>query len=131
MINTFLALVLALMPIVQQTITVNVETCEPGLCGSYNFVTNSLTVCDGMTESLTEETIAHELIHAVQDARDGIDNNTIVPLLTQQQRDTLANTGRGRYVLSVLEQYPQDQLTQAVEFEAWYFESTLADILFD
>ena len=131
MINTFLALVLALMPIVQQTVAVNVETCEPGLCGSYNFVTNTLTVCDGMTESLTEETIAHELIHAAQDARDGIDNNTIVPLLTQQQRDTLANTGRGRYVMSVLEKYPQDKLTQAVEFEAWYFESTLADILFE
>jgi hypothetical protein len=132
MISTFLSIFLALLPTVANGLHTYEAVCQPGLYGYYQPATNSLTVCAGLSERDTQTTIAHELIHAVQDARDGFDNSTIVPLLTESQRNALANTPHGQWV--------NEQLTASyagksehvldLEFEAWYFEELIRINLF-
>jgi hypothetical protein len=129
MITTFLSIVLSFMPIVQQSITVNTATCDAGLYGYYNFIDNTLTVCQGLSEKDTQETFSHELIHAVQDTADGIKNDTLTTLLSQSQRNQLRTTERGKWVQNILdENYPESR--HEIEFEAWYFESYLSEVLF-
>lgn len=129
MITTFLSIILAFMPIVQQ-VPISTATCEAGMYGYYNFVDNTLTVCEGLSEKDFRETVAHELIHAVQDAADGIKNDTLTTLLSQSQRDSLRTTERGKWVQKVLdENYPESR--HELEFESWYFEQALSAALFE
>lgn len=134
MISTFLSIVLAFMPIVQSTITVDTSAvCNPGLMGYYNAATNHLAVCSGLSEKDAQETVSHELIHSVQDARDGINNSSLQPLLTESQRNLLAQTPRGKYVNDVLSTSyagASDHVLD-LEFEAWYFEGYFANVLFN
>jgi uncharacterized protein YkuJ len=97
--------------------------------GSYNFVTNTLTVCEvAYTDKQVALTVAHELIHAAQDAFDGIDNKTIVPLLSDTQYEELLKTKRGQSIQAMLDaEYPE--YAHRVEFEAWYFEGVFAQSL--
>ncbi len=132
MISQFIATVLALLPIVTGNIQVYERICTPGLYGQYQADTNALIVCAGLTPDDAELTLAHELIHAVQDAKDGINNATFAPILTEKQREQLATTPHGVWV--------NEQLTESyrgkpdyildLEFEAWFFEEYLHQLIF-
>jgi hypothetical protein len=111
MISQFIATVLALLPVVTGNIQVYERICTPGLYGQYQADTNALIVCAGLTPDDAELTLAHELIHAVQDAKDGINNATFAPILTESYR------GKPDYILDL-------------EFEAWYFEEYLHQLIF-
>ena len=130
--NTLLAFVLALLPIIQATVTVNIgETCDEFTHGWYHSGTNTLTICEAATDQ--QLVFAHELVHAAQDAADGINNGTFKPLLTDEQYATLAATPRGQAVLEVLNDNYEgaSEFVLRLEFEAWYAQQQLSDILFD
>lgn len=128
----FLALVLALMPILQQSITLHTEhpfCLNEGVLGLYNRQTNELVVCPLAVQTGQSTTVlAHELIHAAQDAADGIRNDTHVALLSDAVRNELIKTDEGQAIQQHIEQYYQPS-SYAVEFEAYYFQDTLAGIL--
>lgn len=129
--NVLLSIVLSLLPIIQGGITVNPDaTCPANIQGSYNRATNVLTVCSGLSEYDAQETFAHELVHAAQDAADGINNSTQTTLLTQEQRDALRQTPRGVAVQAILDEY-YPVSSHEIEFEAWFFQAQLQAVIFE
>ncbi|MDJ0846289.1 hypothetical protein [Crocosphaera sp.] len=79
-------------------ISLSFETCEAGLLGYYQPDYNRMTMCQNNRQdfNLYIETLAHESWHVVQDCAAGLDNGSVVPIMTADSstfRSILASLG--------------------------------------
>ena len=104
------------------------EICEErteegyGTLGFYVPSHNVMAICTQNTGYGDQalETLTHETVHAIQDARDGLDNDTLGEGTTPYLMNLASGLGQRTYKF-ITEAYDQDDW--AVEVEAWYFES--------
>ncbi len=102
----------------------DIEICVPKdgkqTLGFYVPSKNFMVVCtDGIDNDLQMETLVHESVHVIQDARDGLDNDSLVG-------------PKGEYFQKIVSDLPQykantitslyDESDWAIESEAFYFE---------
>ena len=103
----------------------NIEACHPQedrqTLGFYVPSHNFMVVCtDGIPTDLQMETLVHETVHVIQDARDGIENDTLVGPKGQYYKNVVS-------ALSPLKEQTitslYDREDWAIEAEAFLFES--------
>ena len=65
-------------------ISISYESCEAGLLGYYQPDYNRMTMCQNNRQDfkLYIETLAHESWHVVQDCASGLDNGSVVPIMS-------------------------------------------------
>ena len=104
----------------------NLEACVPNKDGSRTlgyFVPsqNYMVVCtDGIGQDMQMETLVHESVHVIQDARDGIDNDTLVgPEGTYYKEVVSALPNYKAHTIETL----YDREDWAIEAEAFLFET--------
>ncbi len=87
------------------------------LYGWYHPEHNIMVLCtEGMTRKDIEETLTHEAVHAIQDARAGINNSEMDYPNVQPLFEALSP----EYQHNILNSY--DQEDWEIETEAWYFQ---------
>ncbi len=79
-------------------ISISYESCQAGVLGYYQPDYNRMTMCQNNRQdfSLYIETLAHESWHVVQDCAAGLDNGSVVPIMTADSstfRSILASLG--------------------------------------
>ncbi len=79
-------------------ISVSYESCQAGVLGYYQPDYNRMTMCQNNRRdfNLYIETLAHESWHVVQDCAAGLDNGSVVPIMTADSssfRSILASLG--------------------------------------
>jgi hypothetical protein len=119
--NSLLSLILLIVRLwvpIHDAVDCNVD----GLYGYYDFQANELTICQYAHDvGEARETLAHEVIHVLQDINGGgIDNAELKPLLPEHIYHELRETPTGKEVMKDVELYPE--ALHHIEFEAWYFE---------
>ena len=98
---------------------------EPGykLYGYYSGSENYIAICPGLTTAEAVETITHEAVHAYQDYRAGLNNSELQA--PANVRSLFAGLSESKQQ-AVLDYATEDQ---ALETEAWFFESRPAEVL--
>ena len=98
---------------------------KPGykLYGFYSASRNFIAICPGLNEREWLETLTHEAVHAYQDYRAGLNNSRMdAPDNVQSIFNRLSDSKQD----AVLDYAPD---SQAIEAEAWYFETRPAAVL--
>lgn len=123
-----LSLILAILTF--QSPMVGLSECPAEIEGFYNPITNKIFICDHSEYRI--HTLAHEAVHYVQDYLDGIENNTFRPILTNEQYASARQTARGQQIFKLVNEayYDSDEIKR-LEFEAFWFQNSLANILME
>ena len=107
------------VPVVDGSTVDGACEADPGmiLYGFYIPSENVMVLCkDGLSQKDIEETLVHEAVHVIQDARAGINNDSMyvgdVRPLFRQLSDS--------YQQNILQNY--DQKDWELETEAWFFQ---------
>ena len=103
----------------------NVGICDPQdgkqVLGFYVPADDFMVICtDGIDEDLQMETLVHETVHVIQDARDGIDNDTLVGP-SGQYLQAVVNALPDHKVNTIASLY--DKEDWVIESEAFLFET--------
>lgn len=107
------------IPVVDGSTVDGACEADPGmiLYGFYLPGENIMVLCkEGLTWNDIEETLTHEAVHVIQDARAGINNSE----LSVGDVRPLFRLLPERYQENILQSY--DQEDWAIETEAWYFQ---------
>jgi hypothetical protein len=106
----------------------NANECDANnVLGFYSSIHNIMTICtQGVPYWLRFETLVHETVHVIQDARDGLDNDNLEPG-TVFYVTGLYNRLSDRKTRLILKHYDKEQWP--VEVEAYYFETRPQKVL--